>query len=283
MDEDDAPVGEPLGRRRAVRLLGAPALAWFAGCSDEWSASEPRGAGAETTETPPPAAQTATGPATVATPSGTATACAARPELTAGPFYVDDEENPRRSDLRTDTETGTTVEGVRLDLTVAVHELTADGCRPLPEAVVDVWHADARGTYSDVDSEGTVGRDFLRGHQFTDDEGAATFTTVYPGWYPGRTPHVHLRVRSPAAGSEDTASSTEAARYDFVTQLFFREERTDAVYGREPYAARPERDTVNDQDAIYLRGGPELVLDLRETDEGLAGEFHLALTTDHPQ
>jgi protocatechuate 3,4-dioxygenase beta subunit len=67
---------------------------------------------------------------------------------------------------------------------------------------VDIWQCDAEGVYSDaVDPKyfDTTGKRFLRGYQRTDRHGVATFTTIYPGWYPTRTPHIHYKIRSPAS------------------------------------------------------------------------------------
>ena len=66
----------------------------------------------------------------------------------------------------------------------------------LENAIVDVWHADAGGDYSGVGS--LQGETFLRGIQTTDANGDAAFTTIFPGWYRGRAPHIHFKVRSSA-------------------------------------------------------------------------------------
>src|SRR5262249_41926169 len=68
-------------------------------------------------------------------------------------------------------------------------------CSPIPNSTVDVWHADAGGLYSGFPQQGTAGRGFLRGVQTTDQNGIVRFETIYPGWYPGRTPHIHVKVR----------------------------------------------------------------------------------------
>ncbi|ADE02274.1 intradiol ring-cleavage dioxygenase [Haloferax volcanii] len=204
----------------------------------------------------------------VTTSDGT-TACVAQPELTEGPYYVD--ENLRRSDIRADSDTGEQEDGVRLDLGFKVFELTEDSCTPLDNAIVDVWHANASGVYSDVEMQNTVGQDFLRGIQLTDDAGAASFTTIYPGWYTGRAVHIHFKVRS----SDD---ATEA--YEFTSQLFFDDDLTDRVYTQAPYADRGDRDTLNSEDNIFQQdNAAQLVLDLTETSEGYSGTLNVALYT----
>ena len=102
------------------------------------------------------------------------------PAQTAGPFYVPD--SPRRRDLR---EEG--MAGVPITLTGYV---LSRSCRPVADALVDLWHADDAGRY---DLDGTR----LRGHQFTDAEGRYQFETIIPGLYPGRTRHFHVRYQAP--------------------------------------------------------------------------------------
>ncbi|MGO8658631.1 protocatechuate 3,4-dioxygenase, partial [Rhizobium ruizarguesonis] len=73
--------------------------------------------------------------------------------------------------------------------------------KPIENADVEIWHADVRGVYSgraagmcNPDDEAARNAGFLRGRQITDADGVANFLSVYPGWYGGRTPHIHLRV-----------------------------------------------------------------------------------------
>lgn len=108
-------------------------------------------------------------------------ACGEFPELTEGPYYV---EGPAD---RADITEG--LEGTPMTMRFTVQDAS---CQPLAGAVVDVWHAAPDGTYSGV--EGEAGTTYLRGTQVTDDEGVATFTTVVPGWYRGRTTHVHFKI-----------------------------------------------------------------------------------------
>ena len=205
----------------------------------------------------------------VTTSEGT-TACVAQTELTEGPYYVD--ENLRRSDIRADSDTGNQQNGIKLDLSFNVFNLANDSCSPLDDALVDVWHANADGVYSDVEAQGTSGKDFLRGIQETDDSGAASFTTIYPGWYTGRAVHIHFKIRSPNSASD---------AYEFTSQLFFDDDLTDEIFSTEPYAARDERDTRNSEDNIFNQGNADqLLLDLTETDEGYAGTLNVAFNID---
>jgi protocatechuate 3,4-dioxygenase beta subunit len=89
----------------------------------------------------------------------------------------------------------------------------------------------------------------------TDSDGIVEFTTIYPGWYTGRTVHIHAKVHV------DTATV-------LTTQLYFDEEITAAVYEQEPYSSDTERDTFNDTDGVF---DEQLLLDLSERDDGYLG------------
>ena len=116
-----------------------------------------------------------------ASAQGATPACVVRPQQTEGPYFVD--EKLTRSDIRSDPASGAMKPGAPLQLTFNVSRVGA-GCTPLTGAIVDLWHCDALGAYSDVKDPGgsTVGQKFLRGSQVTDARGAAHFTTIYPGW-----------------------------------------------------------------------------------------------------
>ena len=122
--------------------------------------------------------------------------CVVVPELTEGPYYVN--ENLDRSDIRIDTSDGSVSEGAVLTLDWVVSQVDGNACIPLEGVLVDVWHCDAAGEYSDVGSE--QGHDFLRGYQHTDAAGKARIMTIYPGWYQGRAVHIHFKIRTDAAG-----------------------------------------------------------------------------------
>ena len=145
-----------------------------------------------------------------ATASAADASCIVRPEMTEGPYFVDERLN--RSDIRSDPSDGSVRPGVQLALTFVVSRIDDSSCTPFEGAVVDVWHCDAGGIYSDVQDTGfdTVGEKFLRGYQVTDASGVASFVTIYPGWYQGRTVHVHFKAR--AAALLDRAASRTGAR-----------------------------------------------------------------------
>jgi len=123
-----------------------------------------------------------------------------------------------------------------------VSKVSGNSCVPFEGAVVDVWHCDAAGAYSDIAQNGTSGENFLRGYQVTDANGNATFTTVYPGWYQGRTVHIHFKIRTDPAASSGL---------EFTSQLFFDEGVTAEVFAQAPYSGRGQQSTTNSSDGIF--------------------------------
>jgi protocatechuate 3,4-dioxygenase beta subunit len=102
------------------------------------------------------------------------------PQQTEGPFFVD--ERLHRSDIRIDPGDGSVRPGVPLHLAFRIATVDRGRCAALPGVMVDVWHCDALGHYSDEPANGTEGKKFLRGYQITDANGIAQFVTIYPGW-----------------------------------------------------------------------------------------------------
>ncbi|WZO99994.1 hypothetical protein EP7_001612 [Isosphaeraceae bacterium EP7] len=202
------------------------------------------------------------------------------PSLTEGPYWVDELLN--RSDVRSDPTTGVVQSGLPTALAVNVSQLNADGTvSPLSGAVVDIWHCNALGIYSDMAVEGTLGQKFLRGYQVSNSRGNVRFYSIYPGWYSGRTTHIHAQVRTYQA---DGTTVT----YNFATQFFFDDTVTDDVYTYvAPYVARPGRDTNNAIDAIYHGGsndgtpasnaGTYLMLRLFENRSRATASFNIVL------
>lgn len=194
--------------------------------------------------------------------------CLVSPELTEGPYFVDEQLN--RSDVRSDCASDEVREGARLDLAVNVLQVRGDDCTPLGGAMVDIWQCDALGVYSDVVDPGfdTMGQTFLRGYQLTDGDGSARFVTIYPGWYEGRTVHIHFKVRSDSGSGEG---------YEFTSQFFFDEALTDQVHARQPYAAKGERTLRNAGDSIYQQSGDMLTLDVSERAGGYTASIDIGL------
>ena len=196
--------------------------------------------------------------------------CVVRPELTEGPYFVDNEL--QRSDIRSDPSDGSVAPGVPLQLTVNLARLDSSACVPLAGARVNVWHCDARGLYSGVRDPhfDTAGKKFLRGYQVTDADGKVSFTTIYPGWYPGRAVHVHFKVRSTAGAR---------SMHELTSQWFFDESLTDEVHSRPPYAAQGRRRTLNERDGIFRDGGSQLILAVVPVASGYAATFDIAFQT----
>ena len=164
----------------------------------------------------------------------TGSVCLVQPETTAGPFYVD--PGLVRSDI-TEGRPG-------VPLTMRLQVVSAD-CAPIKDARVDVWHCDAGGDYSGV--LGLTGQTFLRGTQFSDAAGVVEFQTIYPGWYPGRTPHVHYIVFLDGGRS-------------MTSQFFFPDNASRAIYeNASPYLGRGVQDRANAQDGIARRAGKAAV------------------------
>ncbi|MEL7240601.1 MAG: hypothetical protein AAGK78_17215, partial [Planctomycetota bacterium] len=141
------------------------------------------------------------------------------------------------------------------------------------------WNCDASGAYSGENQPAlginTTGLDYLRGYQVTGNEGTVTFDTVLPGWYPGRTPHLHFMVRPPTpAGHHGTW---------FASQLYFEEGTLDDVYAQPPYRGRANR--TNAEDFIYQQpledgtpSGQPLTLELaRASAKGSAYQSALGI------
>ncbi|MEF2279456.1 intradiol ring-cleavage dioxygenase [Deinococcus sp. YIM 134068] len=252
-DNDDEMIGTLLSRRAALRLLGLGGAGLAVGGS---VLAQRRG--------PPPAGGSG---GTSAGASGGAglPGCVVRPAMTEGPYFVD--ERLRRSDIRRDTRGGAVSAGVPLTLEFVTSRVAANACQPRSNVLVDVWQCDALGVYSDV--EGNSG-DFLRGAQVTDARGRATFTTVYPGWYPGRAVHIHFKLQPLNTSGQATG--------EFTSQLFFPEAVTDRVHARAPYNRKGRRNVLNANDGIYRNGGNQLLLNLTGSPEqGYRATFDVGL------
>jgi protocatechuate 3,4-dioxygenase beta subunit len=242
MDRDDQPVGRVLTRREVLTVLGASGLVLLGGNATRagaWTKGRPR-----------------------------LPRCIARPEQTEGPYFVD--EVMKRSDIRSDPGTGSVKEGTPLALTLAVSRLSAGSCAPLAGAHVDIWHCDAQGVYSGVEDRqfNTVGARHLRGYQITDEAGEARFRTIYPGWYRGRTVHIHFKIR--------TAPKAERGQ-EFTSQLYFDDALTTEVLSRMPYAAKQGRRDRNTDDRLFAGGGDQLLLAPRAQRKGYVARFEIGL------
>ena len=213
-------------------------------------------------ETEPEAATAGDGPAGVA--SGAVT-CVLAPEQTEGPYYIPDEKIRRNI---TEGRPGTS-------LALRILVVDASSCKPIRGAAVDIWHCDAGGVYSGYDSgsppSGGGGHadpsnelTFLRGIQKTDAKGVATFQTIYPGWYRGRTVHIHVKVHL-------------GGNVVHTGQIYFPDTLTDSVYKRAPYNKRPNRDVRNASDFVYRTGGKNSMLRVTKNGGGYVGTITMGV------
>ncbi|HMS89245.1 MAG TPA: hypothetical protein PKE56_12410 [Acidimicrobiales bacterium] len=246
------------------------------------STSAPAGAGSTTV----PAGGTVS--AEVAALFDQAGTCRVTPEEMEGPYWFD--VDSVRRDIREDRE------GTPLRLGLRVQDAA---CAPISDAVVEIWHCDALGSYSGFESAsasanapqnlrgaagagtqagpgGTGGggaggggaartddETYLRGAQVTDANGVVEFLTVYPGWYTGRAVHVHLKVH---------LGGTTA----LTSQLYFPDDVNDRAHAMAPYAAHTGSRTTNDVDLIFHADNQSAVA---ETTEGWAAALTIGLTT----
>jgi protocatechuate 3,4-dioxygenase beta subunit len=230
-------------RREALAALGGLGLALVAGCSGSSSDSAS------------PSRRTST-----------------TPTLTQGPFYLTD--HPNTSDLVQDRP------GRPLALTLTVVDTR---CAPVRDANVDVWHCDAAGVYGGIGNAtgggpggggpGGGGGDFgaahrgtpatwLQGYQTTGDDGGVRFTTIYPGWYPGRAVHIHMKVFVGATSVH-------------TGQLFFPDDLSTTVFKTAPYRGAP--DTTNRADSIFRSAGSAALLAPIAQGDGFAASAQLVV------
>ncbi len=185
------------------------------------------------------------------THAAAATSCVLSPAMMEGPYFV--EERLNRSDLTAGTTKPGVVHGLPLTLNIDLAGIQPTGCLPIAGMQVDVWHADASGDYSDIGAgRSNAAKDaFLRGYQVSDANGRVTFRTIYPGWYPGRTIHIHVKARrfNPAGNTT----------YDFTSQLFFDDAINDKVMAMPPYSARRTRNVRNAGEYIFGNDANALV------------------------
>lgn len=203
----------------------------------------------------------------------TCTVCRTWAEQDEGPYHRD--AQPERRDVVEDRD------GIALQLGIRV---ARDASKPPTEAVVEIWQCDALGRYSGFPppnpsatavTAATAPRTayladqtFLRGRQPTDHAGMAEFRTIYPGWYPGRTIHIHLMVHTEGRS--------------LTSQLYFPEHTNDEVLAQPPYSQRPGRDTSNDTDEIFPTGGDPALLDVVRTADGYRAAICLQLPDPDP-
>jgi protocatechuate 3,4-dioxygenase beta subunit len=243
-------------RREVLNFMGGTIAVSLFGCIRQQSALSEAPIASPTTAQIP------------STPTSSTPTCVVKPQQTEGPYFVDEKLN--RTDIRSNPSDNAIKPGVPLRLAFRVTAINGTACTPVSGAIVDVWHCDASGVYSDVNDRSfdTIGQKFLRGYQVTDADGRAEFLTIYPGWYPGRTVHIHFKIRTDVAAQPS---------YEFTSQLYFDDALTDQVHAQSPYAEKGQRNQSNSQDGIFRSGGDQLILPLVEAAEGYEGRFDIGL------
>ncbi|HLO97845.1 MAG TPA: hypothetical protein VK171_04545 [Fimbriimonas sp.] len=253
MDHDDATIGHIYSRREALALAASAGIT-LALSSKAFALI-------------PPSPQQGSG------------VLIASPVLTEGPFFVDGKLN--RANLIGKTTRKAVVDAKRLDVEVRVLKLVGSEYKPLSGAQIDLWHADAHGVYSNVDSpmnnENTADQDWLRGFQKSDEKGVAKFETIVPGWYMGRALHIHFKVRKHDSAANKTAELT--------SQMFFSDADFTELSTTAPYSENRARRTLNSRDGIYnekiedgSKAGSHLTLKVEKVKDRYKAVFTIVLT-----
>lgn len=239
-----------LARRRMIRLLAGASLVPLVGCTvdDDPTSSSATASGTPSGDT-----------AASSPPSSSASECATIPDEAAGPFPADGsngvnvlkESGVVRGDIRSSfgNSAGGTAEGVPLTVTLTVVD-AASGCgTPKAGTAVYLWQCDRAGDYS-LYTEGVTDENYLRGVQETDDKGRVTFTSIFPGCYPGRWPHIHFEVYG---SLEDATAATSITN---TSQLAFPKDVCDTVYATDGYSRSVENlgELSLDSDMIFSDG-----------------------------
>jgi len=241
LDRADEPVvdqGAPFDIRTLVSRRGILGLVVLGAGTATLAACAPSASGAATTAAT--ATPTVT-PTASATPSATATSAAAAlpageiPDETAGPYPGDGSNGPDileqsgivRSDLRSSLDGGATAAGVPMTLNLTIFD-SANGDVPFAGAAVYVWHCDDQGRYS-MYSSGIENESYLRGVQVVGDDGVVSFTSIFPGCYDGRWPHIHFEVYP------NVDAITDASNAIATSQVALPQAACDVVYADAAY------------------------------------------------
>ncbi len=161
--------------------------------------------------------------------------CTLSPSETAGPFPIKTPADLVRENIVGDRD------GVAMLINITVQDQSED-CAPLAGVYVDLWHCDADGNYSEYGGTGMQSTNytnvhFLRGRQTTDSNGQVSFISIFPGWYNGRAPHIHIEVLT------TNGSSIR------VTQIAFPKSVCDTVYSTSAYNG--EANMLNENDNVF--------------------------------
>lgn len=202
--------------------------------------------------------------------------CVLAPNQTGGPFYLDPQH------YRKNITEG--LPGFPLNLKIKV--LGVNNCEPVPNAIVNIWHCNARGVYSEFgrvagNPDDASESSWLRGYQKTDADGFCEFKTIFPGWYPGRATHIHFDVHLGfEPGGKIDSSHDETST--FYSQMYFPNSIKTKVYAdHDAYAEKGDNPTGTNNDVLFQNAGaPEaLMLHFDESDypNSLSAEFCIGL------
>ncbi|HMR82647.1 MAG TPA: intradiol ring-cleavage dioxygenase [Niabella sp.] len=164
--------------------------------------------------------------------------CTTTPSETEGPFPTKSPSALVQSNIAGDRT------GVPLSVKIYITNRN-NSCAALANAIVDIWHCDAAGNYSEYGGTGMQSTNYtsvhwLRGRQTTGSNGLVTFTSIFPGWYSGRAPHIHVHVYN------------SSGRSLLVTQIAFPTDICNTVYTTaSPYSTRGTQDTQNSRDNVF--------------------------------
>lgn len=173
--------------------------------------------------------------------------CVLTPDVTQGPYYVGGEYI--RSDVAEDQQ------GIATTLDYQV--IDVDTCEPVPNVYLEQWHCNATGVYSGVIASGNgdtsdtsnIDKTFLRGIQETDEDGVATFETIFPGHYLSRATHIHILVHANVTVYDNGTLGNDVSS-SHVGQAFFDQ---DLIYEADtisPYSENTQEITTNEDDSI---------------------------------
>ncbi|MFF4716712.1 intradiol ring-cleavage dioxygenase [Streptomyces eurythermus] len=292
-EPDNSLVSRLVSRRRMLLLGGAAGAVALGGAGAVASAADRNTTGAGTLDSVKAAASASSACMSLTT------------EQIEGPYYID-YELFRKNVVEDRT-------GIPLLLVLRV--VDSETCRPLRDSAIEIWHCDASGVYSGYTRIGNGGGGgtppgpppsgtpttppdgpggpggggghatptddltWLRGIQMTDHQGFVTFRTVFPGWYTGRSVHVHTKVHT---GGSRTSEGYTGGRTCHTGQFYFPEEPVEAVADTAPYSANTVTRVTLDQDAIYPGTGTQggllkLVYDKRHIERGVIGSITMAV------
>ncbi|WP_080056660.1 dioxygenase family protein [Spirosoma aerolatum] len=210
-----------------------------------------------------PTTTTGTTTSTGSTNGSSSSNCSVTPSETEGPFPTKSPANFVRKDIRDDRT------GVAFTVNITIKNASSS-CVALAGALVDIWHCDKDGYYSEYGGTGmqsvnftTV--DFLRGRQTTDANGLVSFTSIFPGWYSGRAPHIHVHIYNSSGKSL------------LVTQIAFPYDITNTVYTTaQSYGyTKGGQDTKNENDNVFSDG---FTTELATVSGSISGGYTLTHT-----